>query len=342
MTYSDKPCIVIAEAGVNHNGSIDLAKDLVLEARDCGADYIKFQTFVPSLVASSDAPTAGYQSSAGFLDQQSMLEGLMLNDEEHSSLRSYCEQAGIGFSSTGHDIDSAEYLQKLGQDFVKIGSGDLTNWQLLEKVSRFGKPIFLSTGASTLEEVADTLLFLESCGVSPATDVTLMQCTSAYPAPEREANIRVLTTYVDRFGCKVGYSDHTQTFESALAAITLGASVIEKHLTLDRSMTGPDHKASLEPSGFADYVSAIRRTEEILGSNRKLVTRSEKENQSVIRKSLYARTEIKAGDKFSEKNIVAKRPSGRIPASAWSYVRGQRAQRTYLTDEPIDVSSPEE
>lgn len=337
MTYSDKRCIVIAEAGVNHNGSIALAKDLVLIARDCGADYIKFQTFVPSLVASASAPTAGYQSEAGYSDQQTMLKSLMLSDEDHRSLKKFCGEVGIGFSSTGHDIDSVEYLQKLGQDFVKVGSGDLTNWQLLEKVSKFGKPIFLSTGASTFEEVAETILFLESCKISVTTDVTLMQCTSAYPAPEAEANIRVLNSYQTQFGCQVGYSDHTETFESALAAITLGASVIERHLTLDRSMVGPDHKASLEPSRFADYVSAIRRTQEVLGSNRKTVTRSERENQGVIRKSLYAKRKIDEGDAFSYDNVVARRPAGNVPASAWSYLKGHKATRSYVVDEPIEI-----
>ena len=329
-------CVIIAEAGVNHNGSLAHAIELANAAHRAGADFVKFQTFDPSLVASRGASAAGYQIRAGYADQQSMLERFVLGDSEHRELKSHCAKLGIGFSSTAHDLDSADYLETLGQDFVKIGSGDITNWQLLEKVAGFRKTLVVSTGASQLDEVQATMLFLEEIGVSVPREVVLMQCTSAYPAPLEDAHVRVLTSYRDQFGCRVGYSDHTQTTESALAAVALGARVIEKHITLDRNMEGPDHLTSLEPLAFGEYVESIRKTEKALGNSQKSVAMSEAGNRPLIRKSLYARKPIARGERFDWHNVVAKRPAGGLSADAWPRLKGQISPRSYEVDEPIE------
>ena len=336
MIFSSDTCVVIAEAGVNHNGSLDIARRLADHALASGADYVKYQTFVPSLVASTTAPVTAYQSRAGYDNQESMLSHFVLSDSDHRALKEHCDDIGIGFASTGHDIDSAEFLEELGQDFVKVGSGDLTNWQLLEVVASYGRPVLVSTGASEWDQVASTVNFLESVGLSVPDDLVLLQCTSAYPAPVEEANVRVVTRYREVFGCRVGYSDHTLSGEASLAAVALGACVIEKHLTLDTSMEGPDHRASLDPSGFRNYVASLRRLEEALGQDGKTVTPSERGNQPLIRKGLYARTEIAAGEPFSRENVVAKRPVSPVSASSWPDINGRPATRDYLTDEPLE------
>ena len=337
MKFSNGRCLVIAEAGVNHNGSLELARELAKTARESGADYVKYQTFVPSLVASDVAPVTAYQSKTGFSGQQAMLSRFVLSDDEHRSLKKYCDEIGIGFSSTGHDLESAAYLDNLGQDFVKVGSGDLTNWQLLETVAEYEKTLLVSTGASSWEDVLAMVKFLEGLDFSIRDDLILLQCTSAYPAPPEEANVRVLSRYHKGFGCRVGYSDHTQTKEAALAAVALGAVVIEKHLTLDTAMEGPDHSSSLDPAGFAEYVSSIRRLESALGTDEKLVTTSEVENQPLIRKGLYARTAITPGAAFTSENVIAKRPVSSVPASMWPQIEGQPATRAFEPDDPLEV-----
>lgn len=337
MRFSEGRCVVIAEAGVNHNGSIEIARQLATAAQFAGADFVKFQTFVPSLVASHAAPAAPYQSDAGFTSQQPMLEDLLLSDQDHRSLKSHCEEIGIGFLSTGHDLDSARYLEGLGQAFVKVGSGDLTNWQLLDAVAGFGKTILLSTGASSWEDVESTVRFLEKLGFSVRDSLVLLQCTSAYPAPSEEANIRVLSRYKSEFGCKVGFSDHTLDLEAALAAVSLGAVVIEKHITLDTNLVGPDHKSSLDPSQFRDYLDSIRRLEHALGTDEKHVTPSEVKNQPIIRKGLYSRVKISAGEKLTGENVIAKRPVSGCDASLWPIVEGLISHRDYEPDEPLEA-----
>lgn len=338
MKFSNDRCLVIAEAGVNHNGSLELALQLASAAKESGADYVKYQTFVPSLVALDAAPVTAYQSNTGFSGQQAMLASFVLSDDEHQSLKRHCDHIGIKFSSTGHDLESAQYLENLGQDFVKVGSGDLTNWQLLETVASFEKALLVSTGASSWDDVAAMVNFLEGLDFPIRDDLTLLQCTSAYPAPFEEANVRVLSRYHEEFGCKVGYSDHTQTKEAALAAVALGAVVIEKHLTLDTAMEGPDHSSSLEPKGFTEYVSSIRRLESVLGTDEKLVTPSEFGNQPLIRKGLYARTAITPGAEFTSENVIAKRPLSSVPASRWPEIKGQPANRAYEPDQPLEVT----
>lgn len=337
MRMTGDGCTVIAEAGVNHNGSLDIACQLATAALESGADYVKYQTFVPSLVATSVAPVTPYQSNAGFLDQRSMLSEFVLSQKEHRTLKKHCDDIGIGFSSTGHDIDSVHYLEKLGQDFVKVGSGDLTNWQLLEEVAKFRKPLIVSTGASTWDDVYAAVNFLESLEVPVQDNLILLQCTSAYPAPSEEANIKVLSGFRSEFGCRVGYSDHTRSVEAALAAVSLGACVLEKHITLDTTMAGPDHNSSLDAFGFREYVQSVRRLESTLGAGEKFVTPSEVENQRLIRKGLYARTPIAAGQEFSRENVIAKRPLTTTPASMWPEVNGRVARRNYSIDEPIEV-----
>jgi len=332
-------CLVIAEAGVNHNGSLDIALELATVAFESGADYVKYQTFVPSLVASAVASVTAYQSDAGFDQQHSMLSHFVLSNDEHRILKEHCDSMGIGFSSTGHDLDSAHYLEKLGQDFVKVGSGDLTNWQLLEAVAAYGKTLIVSTGASTWDDVSSSVEFLDSLGLSVPEDLVLLQCTSAYPAPFEEANITVMSRYRSEFGCRVGYSDHTPTVEPALAAVAMGASVIEKHITLDTAMEGPDHSSSLNAADFQQYVQSIRRLESALGTGEKYVTPSEMDNQPLIRKGLYARTAIAAGEEFSQENVIAKRPLTAVPASLWTQVKGGISRRDYSADEPIEVEA---
>jgi N,N'-diacetyllegionaminate synthase len=266
-----------------------------------------------------------------------MLSQFVLSDDDHRSLKKHCADIGIGFSSTGHDLESAAYLEELGQDFVKVGSGDLTNWQLLEAVAAYGQTLFVSTGASSWEDVVATVKFLETVGVSITDDLVLFQCTSAYPAPVGEANVKVLSRYHDEFGCRVGYSDHTPSSEAALAAVALGAVAIEKHLTLDTTMEGPDHSSSLDPEDFHEYVAAIRRVEAALGTAEKHVTPSEAGNQPLIRKSLYAKSTITSGEEFSMENVVAKRPVSAAPASLWPEVKGRSATRNYAPDEPLEV-----
>lgn len=337
MTLQGARCFVIAEAGVNHNGSLELALRLAEAANVAGADYVKYQTFAPSLLVSRNAPAAPYQVKAGFNDQLTMLSELSLSDRDHRILKSHCDTLGIGFSSTGHDVGSANYLEKLGQDFVKVGSGDITNFQLLEVVASYEKPILMSTGASTMEDVANAVAFLGSLGVAISQNLVLLQCTSAYPAPVHEANVRVLSRYREEFGCRVGFSDHTQSSEAALAAVALGASVVEKHITLDKSLPGPDHSASYDVEEFSLYVKSIRAVEAAMGSSEKLVTESESPNQALIRKSLYARQSISKGDSFTELNVISMRPAFGIPASEWPEVSKLKAARDFTEGQELQL-----
>lgn len=337
MTFQVGRCLVIAEVGVNHNGSLELALRLAEKAREAGADYVKYQTFAPSLLLAPGAPVAPYQAKAGFSDQFTMLSQLSLSDRDHRILKSHCETLGIGFASTGHDLDSVKYLERLGQDFIKVGSGDITNFQLLELVASFEKPILLSTGASSFEDVANAVTYLGSLRVSISQNLILLQCTSAYPAPAHEANIRVLSQFKEEFGCRVGFSDHTQTSDAALAAVALGASVVEKHITLDKAMPGPDHSASYDVEEFASYVKSIRAIEVAMGTPEKAVTQSEIPNQTLIRKSLYARKSISKGDSFNEFNVISMRPAFGLPASEWPKVTKLKAARDFTEGEEIQL-----
>lgn len=329
-------CHIIAEAGVNHNGSLDLALRLVDAAVAAGADVVKFQTFRASSLASRNAPKALYQQAttdAG-VSQFEMLRKLELSEANHKKLMSYCQQQGIAFLSTPFDFPSIDFLASLGMSAFKIPSGEITNLPYLRKVGGLGKDIILSTGMSTLEEVADALRILEAAG-TPRSRVTLLHCTTQYPAPLDSVNLRAMLTLREAFPgiAGVGYSDHTQGIEIPLAAVALGATVVEKHFTLDRNMEGPDHKASLEPDELCAMVTGIRKVERALGDGIKAPAQAEIPNMAVARKSIVAARPIKKGDLLSEENMAVKRPGNGISPMHWDAFVGKVATRDYAEDE---------
>ena len=327
--------LIIAEAGVNHNGDINLAKRLVDEAKKAGADIVKFQTFIPEFLASKNASMAEYQKdNLGENDSQlSMLRKLSLGYDSFVELASYCKKVGIRFLSTPFDIQSIAFLNAL-QDTWKIPSGEITNYPYLVEIAKTHKSVILSTGMSTLDEIESALNVLKDNGTC---DINLLHCNTQYPTPYSDVNLRAMYTLKNKFGLKVGYSDHSQGIEVPIAAVALGAEIIEKHFTLDRNMEGPDHKASLEPSELADMVRAIRNIENALGDGEKRVTESERANIYVARKSIVALTDIKKGDVFSDFNITTKRPGTGISPMKWKSVIGTVAIRDFQKDELIEL-----
>lgn len=348
---------VIAEAGVNHNGDPRLARRLVETAAEAGVDAVKFQTFHASRLVSPNAPKADYQVAAtGDRESQfEMLQDLELPPEEHQALRDLCGDLGIEFMSTPFDAESAEFLVKeIGIRRLKVGSGEVTNGPFLMRLAQFGLPVILSTGMSNLDEIGQALIVLAhgySGALAPpnfdhgygdevrarvAGRVTLLQCTTEYPAPYSEINLRTMNSLAERFGLPVGLSDHSPGIEVPVAAVAMGAVVIEKHLTLDRSLPGPDHRASLEPSELRDMIRSIRNVEQALGDGHKAPTASEQRNISIVRRSLVAAREISAGEPFSEQNLSVKRPgTGASPMHYWEYL-GTAAKRSYEKDELIE------
>jgi N-acetylneuraminate synthase len=352
------PVTVIAEAGVNHNGDLDTARRLVEAASAAGADAVKFQTFSTEALVTSDASKAAYQAerTGGKEGQLEMLERLELSHENHRALKALCDALDIEFLSTPFDAKSADFLaEEIGVARLKLPSGEITNAPLLLHVAQLGLPIILSTGMSTLDEVAAALGILAH-GFSAATEppnsihsieqgaieglvskVTLLHCTSEYPAPLADANLNVLPAMAARFGLPVGLSDHTPGHAAALGAVALGATVIEKHITLDKTMPGPDHGASLEPKEFDALVSNLRDLEAALGSSDKRPQASELGNREVARRSLVALRPIKSGEAFNPQNVGAKRPgTGLSPMLYWQ-VLGQRALRDFESDELISL-----
>ena len=329
-------CIVIAEAGVNHNGSLDLALRLVNAAVAAGADVVKFQTFKASCLASRNAPKALYQQTTTDADasQLEMLRKLELSEANHKKLISHCQQQNIAFLSTPFDFPSIDFLASLGMSVFKIPSGEITNLPYLRKVGGLGKDIILSTGMSTLEEVADALRIVEAAG-TPRSRVTLLHCTTQYPAPLESVNLRAMLTLREAFPgiAGVGYSDHTQGIEIPLAAVALGATVVEKHFTLDRDMEGPDHKASLEPNELRAMVAGIRSVERAMGDGVKAPAQAEISNIAVVRKSIVVALPIKKGDLLSEENMAVKRPGNGISPMRWDEFVGKVATRDYAEDE---------
>jgi N-acetylneuraminate synthase len=327
---------VIAEAGVNHNGDLDMARALVAAAADIGADVVKFQTFVADRLVSAAAPKARYQQEATGADetQHDMIRRLELSRDDHLALINECRRHGIAFMSTAFDAESLELLLDLGIDTIKVPSGEITNLPLLRRMGAAGKPILLSTGMSTLDEVAAALAALEAAGASRAA-ITILQCNTAYPTPPADANLRAMRTLGDTFGTQVGYSDHTAGIEVAIAAVALGAVVIEKHLTLDRTLPGPDHAASLEPDEMRAMIAAIRNVERALGDGIKQPSPSERENVAIARRSLVASRPIRAGERFSADNVTAKRPATGLSPMRWDEIDGKAAPRDFDTDEPI-------
>lgn len=328
--------LIIAEAGVNHNGSLELAMKMADEAKASGADIVKFQTGIPEKVISRFAEKADYQkkTTGSSESQLDMVRKLMLKFDDFIRLKHHCEEIGIKFLSTPFDLDSIDFLDKLGCELWKIPSGEITNLPYLLRIARTKKPILLSTGMSTLEEVRQAMNILTSNG---SGTITLLHCTTEYPAPFTDINLKAMLTMRNEFACEVGYSDHTPGIEAAIAAAALGASVIEKHFTLDRNMTGPDHKASLEPGELCEMVRAIRNVELALGTGIKEPSDSELKNISIARKSIVASRAVMKGEIFTESNITTKRPGSGISPMRWFEVLGTMAVRDFQEDEMIEL-----
>lgn len=328
--------LVIAEAGVNHNGNFELACRLADEAKKAGADAVKYQTFKTEALVTLNAETAAYQKNAvGQNSQYRMLKKLELSGEEFVRLREYCDEIGIQFCTTTFDPESTSFaLEKLDLPFIKIPSGEITNLPFLEVVGATGKPIILSTGACSMQEVEDAVRILKQAG---SNDVTVLHCTTQYPAPYKDINLNAMRAMGKHLNLPFGYSDHTKGTEVAVAAVAMGATVVEKHFTLDRFMEGPDHKASLEPNELAELVRAVRHVELALGDDEKVVRASEADNRQMVRKSIVAIRHIKKGEIFTTKNIGTKRPGTGISPMRWHEVIGVSAPRDFEIDEMIQL-----
>mgnify|MGYP000980179508 CR=1 FL=1 len=328
--------LIIAEAGVNHNGSLELAKKLIDIAKYSGADIIKFQTFISEKVVSKHAKKADYQkkNDTSGESQLEMVKKLELSFDEFVELKEYCNKKSIEFLSTAFDFDSIDFLYSLGMHRWKIPSGDITNLPYLTKIARLNKPIILSTGMSTMSEIRKSISVLKENG---AGDLTVLHCTTEYPTPFSDVNLKAMLSIKEEFGVKVGYSDHTKGIEVPIAAVALGATVIEKHFTLDRNMEGPDHMASLEPNELKAMVDAIRNIESALGNSVKQPAKTEKKNMVVARKSIIAKRAIKAGEILNEDNLTVKRPGNGVSPMRWFEVMGTIAMRDFEEDELIEI-----
>lgn len=333
-----KKIYIVAEAGVNHNGNVNLAKKMIDIAADAGADAIKFQTGKPENVISRFASKAKYQKkTTGTKESQlEMVKKIALSQEAQETLLAYCKKRGISFLSTPFDIESINFLNNLGLKIFKIPSGEITNLPYLRKIGSLNKKIILSTGMAKLKEIGKALDILEKAGTRKG-NITILHCNTEYPTPLEDVNLRAMLTIRDTFKTKVGYSDHTLGIEVAIAAAALGATVIEKHFTLDMNMPGPDHKASLEPDGLKAMVKAIRNIEKALGSGVKKPSPSESRNLAIVRKSIVAARRIKKGEVFSEKNITAKRPGTGISPMKWDNIIGKKAKKDFKEDELIEL-----
>ena len=327
---------IIAEAGVNHNGDIDIAKKLIDQAALAGADAVKFQTFKAENLVCKNAQKAEYQLETTDKDESQfeMLKKLELTPDMHTELMDYCKQKKILFLSTPFDIDSLHFLLECGIEMIKIPSGEITNFPYLREVGKTGKEVILSSGMSALEEVRSAVKVLKASG---SKKVTVLHCNTEYPTPFIDVNLRAMLTIRDEIGVDVGYSDHTQGIEVPVAAAALGATVIEKHFTLNKNMKGPDHKASLEPDELRAMIKAIRNIEEALGSEDKKPSSSEMKNLGIVRKSIVAKRDIQIGEMFTEDNLTTKRPGIGINPMKWNDIIGKKAQREFKRDELIEV-----
>lgn len=327
--------LIIAEAGVNHNGNMELAKKMIKKAKEAGADYIKFQTFIPSLLVSAYASKADYQkrSTGSGQSQLSMLEKLALTYNDFAELKEYCKKVEIGFLSTPFDFESIDFLESLNLDFWKIPSGEVTNLPYLEKIGRTGRKVMISTGMCEMEEIQAAVAVLEKNGTK---DITILHCNTEYPTPFNDVNLLAMYHIQRELHKPVGFSDHTLGIEIPIAAAALGAVVIEKHFTLNKTMEGPDHCASLEPDELKQMVSAIRHVEAGLGDGRKKRTLSEEKNCAAARKSIVAKKYILQGERFTEENITVKRPGNGISPMKWYDILGKRASVDYAEDELIN------
>lgn len=329
--------LIIAEAGVNHNGDLDLARHLIDAAADAGADMVKFQTFSADRLASRVAPLADYQQKAatGSSSQFEMLRRLELDRPAHEVLIAHAEARKIRFFSTGFDLESVRLLAELGLDRFKVPSGEITNFPYLKLIGSYRKPVILSTGMATIGEIEAAIDVLETAGVSRQV-ITVLHCNTEYPTPMVDVNLRAMPTIGRTFGVQFGYSDHTRGIEVAIAAVAMGASVIEKHFTISRELPGPDHKASLEPYELKDMVTAIRNVEQALGDGIKRPTPSESKNRPIARKSLVAAQPIRKGVAFTPENMTVKRPGTGLSPMLWDEMCGRIAQRDYQADELIE------
>ena len=331
-----QPVFIIAEAGVNHNGDLELAKQLVDVAAEAGADAVKFQTFKAENLVSQNAPKAAYQKQTTATDESqfTMIKKLELDLNAHKILISHCQQRNIMFLSSPFDLDSIDLLNELEMKIFKIPSGEITNLPYLRKIGGLGKNVILSTGISTINEIEEAIQILYSAGLKKE-QLTLLHCNTEYPTPMFDVNLYAMQTISDSFGTSVGYSDHTLGIEIPIAAVALGAKVIEKHITLDNNMPGPDHRASLEPQQLKAMVSAIRNLEQAMGDGIKQPSQSEIKNRSFIRKSIVAKQLIKQGEILSKENLTVKRPGTGISPIEWDYVIDTAAVKDFQIDEAI-------
>jgi N,N'-diacetyllegionaminate synthase len=331
--------IIIAEAGVNHNGSIEIAKQLVDTAALAGVDYIKFQTFNADKLVSKNTLMADYQKinmRSEDDSQYEMLKKLELSPYQHIELMKYCQSKNVKFFSTAFDLESIDFLSSLNLGIWKIPSGEITNYPYLKRIAQKNEEVILSTGMCELDDIENALDVLLKFGVR-MEQITILHCNTEYPTPMEDVNLNAMKTVAEKFGVKVGYSDHTQGIEVSIAAVALGACVIEKHFTLDRNMEGPDHKASLEPEELKAMVKAIRNIEKAIGSEEKKVSVSEKKNVVVARKSIVAAKVIKKGELFTEENLTVKRPGDGLSPMLWEFVLGLEATKNYQVDDKIEL-----
>lgn len=331
--------LIIAEAGVNHNDSLELAKRLIDAAADAGVDYVKFQTFKAENLVTKSAKQAEYQKKNigdGDDSQYQMLKNLELSLVDHEVLIGYCKQKGVRFFSTAFDLESIDYLASLNLPLWKIPSGEIINYPYLRKIARQGQTVILSTGMCDMTDIKNALDILIKFGLIK-DQITILHCNTEYPTPFEDVNLRAMLTIKEAFGIKVGYSDHTRGIEVPIAAVALGAEVIEKHFTLDRNLPGPDHKASLEPDELKAMVRAIRNIEQAMGDGEKKVTVSEGKNIAIARKSIVAAHPIKKGEILSEENLTVKRPGIGISPMQWDEIVGTIAIRDYNEDELIEL-----
>ncbi len=330
--------IVIAEAGVNHNGSISTAKKMIDVAKEAGADYVKFQTFTANSLVTKAAQKAPYQITKKEKNESQfeMLKRLELDEDSHFELFEYCDKKNIKFLSTAFDLNSIDLLEKLKLEVFKIPSGEITNLPYLRKIGALNKPVIMSTGMSTLDEVSDAINVLVEAGLNK-NDLTILHCNTNYPASAEEVNLQAMITIKNEFDIKVGYSDHTLGIEIAIAAVALGASVIEKHFTLDRSLSGPDHIASLDPIELKSMISAIRKIEKSKGNGIKTPTQTELKNILSVRKSIVAKKQIFKGDILSVENLDIKRPGNGLSPMLWDSVIGTKAKNNFNKDDLVNI-----
>ena len=325
---------IIAEAGVNHNGNFNTAKDLILMAKKIGANAIKFQTFKSDNLTVKNSPLANYQKNALQMNSQyHMLKKLELSYKSFTDLKTYSKEVGIDFISTAFDLESLEFLKSIHQNIWKIPSGEITNLPYLRKISQIANNVILSTGMSTLEEVRQAFDLLKG----NVEKISILHCTSEYPAPLVDVNLKVIEKFKNLFNVEIGYSDHTKGIIVPISAVALGATIIEKHFTLDENAEGPDHKSSLNPTEFKEMVQGIRDLEIALGSSDKVVTPSEKPNRDIVRKSIVALKPIKLNEVFSELNLTTKRPGFGISPMKWDEVIGKKARKDFDKDEFITL-----